>query len=138
VLLERLDSVRVQGDGSWRAKCPAHDSKRLSLSIAERDGKTLLYCFAGCGASDVVAALGLGLGDLFADAPEAQKTTRAGGIAVSAEELLAMLDYESQAVAIAAGDIVEGRGLSAADADRVATAHYRLRRARALFTGSGL
>lgn len=32
----------------WQARCPTHDDKVASLSIAERDGRVLFKCFAGC------------------------------------------------------------------------------------------
>ena len=66
-LLHRLDAVRQVGPGRWRARCPAHDStNRDVLSIAEcGDGTTLVKCFYGCSASDVVGAVGLELADLF-------------------------------------------------------------------------
>ncbi len=65
-LLSKLEGVRETRPGKWRARCPAHDSKSLSLSIAEADtGSVLLYCFAGCGAADVLASVGLQLSDLY-------------------------------------------------------------------------
>ena len=37
-----------QGKG-FQARCPCHDDKHASLSIADgEDGKLLLYCHAGC------------------------------------------------------------------------------------------
>lgn len=42
----------------WIAKCPAHQDRTPSLSIAESDdGKALVYCHAGCGQAQVIAAL---------------------------------------------------------------------------------
>ena len=38
---------RKCGSG-WIARCPAHNDRHPSLSIAERDGKLLVYCHAGC------------------------------------------------------------------------------------------
>jgi hypothetical protein len=70
-LLARLDSVRNSGRG-WTAKCPAHQDRTASLSItAGEDGRVLLHCFAGCCATDVVAAVGLQVGDLFVKRPTA-------------------------------------------------------------------
>ena len=37
--------------------CPAHDDARPSLSITERDGRTLLHCFAGCTQEAVIETL---------------------------------------------------------------------------------
>ena len=51
----------------WNSRCPAHDDKQPSLSISEgREGRVLLYCHAGCQIEDIVAALNLGMSDLFA------------------------------------------------------------------------
>jgi hypothetical protein len=67
VLLDKLDGVKQVARGRWRARCPAHDAKNPNvLSIGETsDGTTLVKCFAGCTAAEVVAAVGLELGDLF-------------------------------------------------------------------------
>jgi hypothetical protein len=66
-LLDKLDGVRQVGHGRWRARCPSHDAKNPNvLSIGETtDGTTLLKCFHGCTAAEVVAAVGLELADLF-------------------------------------------------------------------------
>ncbi|MDA8205335.1 MAG: toprim domain-containing protein, partial [Thermaerobacter sp.] len=67
VLLSRLDKVKKTSDG-WQALCPAHDDRNPSLSIKEgTDGTLLVKCWSGCSARDIVAAIGLGLGDLFPD-----------------------------------------------------------------------
>lgn len=47
------------------AQCPAHDDGRPSLSIGHKDGKTLIYCFAGCTDTDITNALQLTTTDLF-------------------------------------------------------------------------
>ena len=65
-VLARLDKVKSDGAGKWKACCPAHDDKGPSLGIREgRDGKVLLHCFAGCTATDITVAIGLELRDLF-------------------------------------------------------------------------
>lgn len=64
-ILSCLDKVRQSGR-SWMACCPVHEDRSPSLRITETDDKrVLLYCLAGCGASDVVASLGLRLSDLY-------------------------------------------------------------------------
>lgn len=64
-LLSRLDRVRKSG-GEWTALCPAHDDRNPSLGIKESDdGVLLVKCRVGCAARDVMAAVGLGMGDLF-------------------------------------------------------------------------
>lgn len=55
-------------NGSWR--CPAHQDSRPSLSVTDGGDKVLLTDHGGCATTDVVAALGLTLGDLFDAAPE--------------------------------------------------------------------
>lgn len=63
--LDRLDGVRRNGSG-WTAKCPAHEDRHASLSVAEGDdGRVLVKCHAGCDAETVAAAVGLELADLF-------------------------------------------------------------------------
>ena len=65
--LSRLEGVRRSGAG-YVARCPAHDDRRASLSVAEGDdGRILLTCFAGCDTQAVCAALGLTLADLFGE-----------------------------------------------------------------------
>lgn len=64
-LLSRLDKVQGR-DGKYTARCPAHDDRGPSLSVTETDrGQLLIHCFAGCGAADVVEAIGLQMRDLF-------------------------------------------------------------------------
>jgi hypothetical protein len=64
-LLGRLQGVR-KGRNGWSARCPAHDDRRASLSIAQdEDGKVLVKCHAGCDTSAILAAVGLKLADLF-------------------------------------------------------------------------
>lgn len=44
--------------GAWMARCPAHEDRAPSLSIADaRDGKVLVRCHAGCDQHNVIAAL---------------------------------------------------------------------------------
>jgi len=44
--------------GGWMVKCPAHNDKTPSLSVADGvDGKTLFHCFAGCGQDAVIDGL---------------------------------------------------------------------------------
>jgi hypothetical protein len=64
-LLGRLQGVRKARNG-WSARCPAHDDRKASLSIAQgEDGTVLVKCHAGCETSAVLAAVGLKLADLF-------------------------------------------------------------------------
>ena len=65
LLLDRLEGVRPSGSG-WVARCPGHEDRHASLSVAAGDdGRALATCHAGCTIEDVVGALGLTMGDLY-------------------------------------------------------------------------
>jgi hypothetical protein len=66
-LLSKLLQVKRSGPG-WSARCPAHEDKRSSLSIAVGDGgHVLAYCHAGCSFAKICEVLGLTPGALFSD-----------------------------------------------------------------------
>lgn len=68
-LLCHLEGVRESGRG-WTARCPAHQDRSPSLSVAQGDdGRILLHCFAGCQVEAITAAIGLTVHDLFAEGP---------------------------------------------------------------------
>lgn len=53
---------------SWIAQCPAHDDGTPSLYIDEGEsGNVLIKCWAGCGATDVINAVGVHITSLFPD-----------------------------------------------------------------------
>jgi hypothetical protein len=62
-LVERVKKV----PGGWLACCPSHDDRSPSLSVAEKDGRILLHCHAGCTVEAILAALGREKRDLFTD-----------------------------------------------------------------------
>ena len=65
--LRERDLLAPSWGGGQRALCPSHNDTRPSLSVGEGDdGRALVYCHAGCAVADVVAALDLDMGDLFA------------------------------------------------------------------------
>src|SRR5688500_12529888 len=63
-ITSHLRGVRRTARG-FMARCPAHDDRHPSLSIADGDGKVLIRCWAGCKTEEVMAAIGLHLRDLF-------------------------------------------------------------------------
>ena len=65
-ILNRLDKVTQRGE-QYTALCPAHDDKKPSLAITQKDEKILLKCWSGCNANEITGALGLKLSDLFID-----------------------------------------------------------------------
>lgn len=71
-LAERGCAMRGSGD-QFNAQCPAHDDRGPSLSVGYAGGKVLLSCKAGCDTTEVLAALGLAMRDLFDAEPDAQR-----------------------------------------------------------------
>ncbi len=67
LLLSRLANVRRYGSDRWGAPCPAHADRNPSLTIKQTADRILLYCWAGCSASDVLKACGLKLRDVYND-----------------------------------------------------------------------
>ena len=81
-ILQRLEHVTgPDANGEYMARCPCHDDKTASLSIAEKiknkDGKQRIYlcCHAGCANSQIMAALGVTPRDLIVD-PDAPGENR--------------------------------------------------------------
>lgn len=99
------------------ARCPAHDDRSPSLSIKELpDGRVLVHCHAGCGALDVIAAVGLEWDALFPPTDRnypAERRQRAESI----DELV---------IAIARSDMAKGIRLSATDMERYQLALLRV------------
>ena len=129
-LLDRLEHVKEIGSERWISRCPGHDDRTPSLSLRElEDGRILLHCFAGCAASDVVAAVGLKLSDLF---PE-RTVHCVSGIRPThyhaAREALKVQAREALIVAIAAENVVHGLSLTEQDRVRLLTAAGRIRAA---------
>lgn len=129
-LLSRLDGVRETGPRQWLARCPAHEDRSPSLSIREADdGTLLLHDFAGCGAAEIVGAVGLSLADLFPDnghkAPKGRYARR-----INPRDALAALDHEALIVSTIAGDVYRDRDISADDWNRLLTAVSRIGAAR--------
>jgi hypothetical protein len=69
-LISRLDRPRPTGRGSWLCRCPAHEDKSPSMTVREcDDGRVLVHCFAGCGVSEILGAVGLEFDALFPPKP---------------------------------------------------------------------
>lgn len=68
-VLVRLSDAKRSGS-DWRARCPAHDDREPSLSVAQGERGALLKCHAGCPQDAVVSALGLSAAELFDDHAE--------------------------------------------------------------------
>lgn len=102
-LMGKLEGVKRLARDRVIARCPAHEDRRPSLSVREaNDGRVLIHCFAGCGAEEIVSAVGLELGDLFppddAFVPDKYSrtlTTKKVRKRVPASDALRMLDVEA-------------------------------------------
>jgi hypothetical protein len=107
-LVARLDKAKRTSRDSWLACCPAHGDRTPSLTVRDlEDGRILIHCFAGCGAADVMAAIGLETADLF-PAPIADHLP-AVRQPFSATDALRALRHEAAVVAISSADAAEGK-----------------------------
>ena len=133
-LLAKLEAVRQTGRGTWLARCPAHDDGRPSLSLRDADGVTLLHCFAGCSAGEVVGAVGMELSDLFPPKPEGD--FRPGlRRPFPASDVLAALATEALVARTAAANIAAGVELSERDRERLGKAQERIAEGMRLANG---
>jgi hypothetical protein len=129
-LLQRLEKVKGR-NGSWTARCPAHDDKGPSLAVRQADdGRVLLHCFAGCETANVVGAVGLSMTDLFPP-DEKRKDYPVEGKpslkpAFYASDLLRIIGFEALVVQIVAFDIAHEKPLSQETRDRMLVAYQRI------------
>ena len=140
-LLSRLERVRKCGRG-WIARCPAHEDRTASLSVAAgEDGRVLLNCFGGCDAADVVAAVGLEMGDLFSRRPAESMTyaerSQLREFARHAQwrAALNMLGLESKILQIVGRQLRVGNPLNDSDTNRLALACQLIDAARGVLIG---
>jgi hypothetical protein len=128
-LLDRVEGVRQTGPGRWIARCPAHQDRSPSLSVRELDdGTTLIHCFAGCSAADVVTAVGLEFRDLFPARPGHQRAPIRSR--VPAADRLALIDHEALVVALIAAYMRCDRNISDEHLARLDLAVQRIGAAR--------
>jgi hypothetical protein len=127
-LLSRLDGVRAVGPGRWIARCPTHADRSPSLSIRETDdGRVLVHDFGGCPAVNVLAAVGLGLHDLFAEPLRGPQRHRRPAVpGWKRRQLEDALEIERLIVSIGQTDLAAGRVLSPDDLERLALAQSRV------------
>lgn len=82
-VLAQLKGVKRQAKG-YMAKCPAHEDRTPSLSVAVgSDGRVLLHCHAGCTTEAIAKALRLEVRDLFPATADAAEIWTPGGQAVA-------------------------------------------------------
>lgn len=125
-LLQRLEKVKGR-NGSWTARCPAHDDKGPSLAIKTADdGRVLLHCFAGCDVHSVVGAVGLDIGDLFPPKDFPVEGKPAIKPAFYASDLMRIIGFEALVVQIVAFDIANNKPISEETRERMLTAYQRI------------
>ena len=130
-LLTRLQGVRKTGRDSWVAKCPAHEDRSPSLAIRDVGDRVLIHCHAGCGAAEVVTALGLDMADLFergADKYEGRQRRTP----LDARAMLAVLARDVVLAYTAASRLARGERLSERDCSALLAAAGRIRHAAAM------
>jgi len=126
-LLSRLDKVRPTGQGTYQARCPAHDDRGPSLTIRETDdGKVLIHCFSGCSVYEVVGAIGLEISDLFPPRDSTSNPQRAPFPALAALRAVA---FEAMVVAAAGSAMLAGSPMSSVDRERLIVAVSRIQSA---------
>lgn len=138
-VLHRLDRVKRTAPDKWQALCPAHNDKRPSLSIREADDhKVLLKCWSGCGAAEIVNALGLSLADLF---PGDRRSLHQHGTdrmrkPFDYRDALQGIAHEASVTRLIVAAVNRGDELDAESLDRLAQAEERI--AAALSAAGGV
>jgi len=81
---------KPKGDRAWESRCPAHEGSRRNLDVIEGDnGGAVLRCHhePSCSVKDIAAAIGLTMGDLFAeDGAKPKKAAKKSGPGFSSLE----------------------------------------------------
>jgi hypothetical protein len=123
--LPELLNARRTGADKWQARCPAHEDKNPSLSIARRDGNWLIHCFGGCAVENVLHAVGLTWQDVLPDkAPDAGPR-----LPFTASDVLRALEHDILTSQVAAGMLAEGKDLTGSDRQELARASRRIGKA---------
>jgi hypothetical protein len=130
-VLERLERVKSTGPGCWLARCPAHEDKHPSLSVRENDdGKVLINCFAGCGALDILSALGLRWSALFPPNSSGFTHRPPSRSSIPARDLLEIVSHDVSVVATVAADMLAGHPINETDWKHLAQAAARIGKVR--------
>ena len=125
-LLATLQKPKQTGPHRWIACCPAHQDRRPSLTITEKDnGMVLIKCWAGCGAADILAAVGLEFDALYPDKLDDHRGKPARR-PWNPADVLTVMAFEATVVRICAADVAAGKPLNEADTQRLVTARQRL------------
>ena len=125
-----MDKVKGR-NGSWTARCPAHDDKGPSLAVREgEDGRVLLHCFAGCQTANVLGAIGMDMTDLFPPDEKRREYAVTGKPSMKpaffASDLMRIIHFEALVVQIVAFDIANGKNPNQETRERMLTAYQRI------------
>jgi hypothetical protein len=133
-VLERLRRVKQTRPDNYIAACPCCQSRQgRPLSIRSKDdGRVLIHAFCGCETENVLAALDLGLEDLFDQRLAHQLPPIRGGF--SARELLELNAHEAGVVSVLACD-AQTRPLTPQELSRLMQAAGRLQRSQDMACG---
>jgi hypothetical protein len=109
-LLSRLDGVRQVKPNGWMSRCPAHNGDGQSLSVGLVDnGYIVMHCFAhGCDISDIVAAVGMTVSDLFPE-PLPDRHYKPTKLPVPSIDVLRVMRQELAVVQVLMSDFEAGR-----------------------------
>ncbi|WP_088286137.1 DNA primase [Ideonella sp. A 288] len=133
-LLSRLQRVRRTGPGKWIASCPTREDKCPSLAIREMDdGRVLLHDFGGDSVEAILAAVGLSFTDLYPTQPGA--ATKPARRPFSASDVLSLVAFESTVAVVVISDVVNGKGVTEQDFNRLLVAARRLGNAAEVCNG---
>jgi RecA/RadA recombinase len=119
LILSRLANVRKIG-GGWMASCPAHGGHDC-LSVSEKEGRTLVHCFAGCDTGEVMHSIDLRMADLFVDSLNPARKRD-----YEIRSATAARDHSKMIIAIAAGQVEKGGELTDEDLSQMAAAQARI------------
>lgn len=114
-MLNHLRKVKQTGRGRYIACCPAHEDKHPSLAIRDDNGTILIKCFAGCSVYEIVAAVGMELGDLFPES-NARKPIKNPFPAV---DVLRCIQREAMIITVTAIRIADGKKIEKSELERM-------------------
>jgi len=134
LVLSKLEGVQRHGNDNARAKSPLSDGKHSrSLSISRgANGTVLLNDFAGHPVHEVLAAIGLTVGDLFVRrdlrnlSPSERSQMRQDALIPRWRAALEVLSREATVLQIAAGKMGNGDLLDAGELTRMQASALRI------------
>jgi CHC2 zinc finger len=109
LILGRLRRVKASGKNRFSACCPAHEDRSPSLIVSENGDKIGIHCFAGCGAADILAAIGLDFSVLYPD----RDMTETGLRSWQRSELEEQLKHARMIIRIYENDAKRGAAIDA-------------------------